>query len=236
MCKAANPVQPAMDHVLENSEKPVPTAEEQNADAVDDDDDAEALAAHIKKTGASDEQIAKVGCDVTQARMSMAPGRARRTLADRSVHQVQRMRQGVPIAGDGELPRGEVRPPRVRRVDGRGEPGHWRTMCSGKILASDTSLTTTQIKPLTEEEKKAKLAELREKLAAKRAVQSKEDEKSARANEASRQIRIILRPSCWLTRTGSSTKGRSGRGEDQGGSAAQGDQQGGGAEAERWAL
>jgi hypothetical protein len=47
---------------------------------------------------------------------------------------------------------------------------------------------TTQIKPLTEEEKKAKLAELREKLAAKRAVQSKEDEKSARANEASRPI------------------------------------------------
>ncbi|RSH89053.1 hypothetical protein EHS25_002715 [Saitozyma podzolica] len=52
-------LQPAMDHVLENSEKPVPTAEEQNIDVADDDDDAEALAAHIKKTGASDEQIAK---------------------------------------------------------------------------------------------------------------------------------------------------------------------------------
>lgn len=44
-----------------------------------------------------------------------------------------------------------------------------------------------QIKPLTEEEKKAKLAELREKLAAKRAMQSKEDEKAARANEAIRR-------------------------------------------------
>ncbi|EKC99074.1 DNA-binding protein [Trichosporon asahii var. asahii CBS 8904] len=41
--------------------------------------------------------------------------------------------------------------------------------------------------PLTEEEKKAKLAELREKLAAKRAAQSKEDEKAARANEAIRR-------------------------------------------------
>lgn len=44
-----------------------------------------------------------------------------------------------------------------------------------------------QIKPLTEEEKKAKLAELREKLAAKRAAQGKEDEKAARANEAIRR-------------------------------------------------
>jgi hypothetical protein len=80
-----------MDHVLENSEKPVPTAEEQNAGAgaPDDDDDAEALAAHIKKTGASDELIAKVGCDVTLARTLMPYGRSRRALADRSVYQVQ---------------------------------------------------------------------------------------------------------------------------------------------------
>jgi hypothetical protein len=98
-------------------------------------------------------------------------------------------------------------------------------------LAWNNSLTTTQIKPLTEEEKKAKLAELREKLAAKRAVQSKEDEKSARANEASPDRLTFCAPSCWLTRTGSPTKSRSGLGEDQGGSAAEGDQQGGGAEA-----
>lgn len=43
------------------------------------------------------------------------------------------------------------------------------------------------MKPLTEEEKKAKLAELREKLAAKRKLQSKEDEKQQRANEAIRR-------------------------------------------------
>lgn len=42
-----------------------------------------------------------------------------------------------------------------------------------------------QIKPLTEEEKKAKLEELRTKLAEKRAMQSKEDVKDQRANEVS---------------------------------------------------
>lgn len=40
-----------------------------------------------------------------------------------------------------------------------------------------------QIKPLTEEEKKAKLAELRQKLAEKRAAQSKDDIKANKANE-----------------------------------------------------
>lgn len=40
-----------------------------------------------------------------------------------------------------------------------------------------------QIKPLTEEEKKAKLAELRQKLAEKRAAQSKDDVKANKANE-----------------------------------------------------
>lgn len=42
-----------------------------------------------------------------------------------------------------------------------------------------------QIKPLTEEEKKAKLAELRQKLAEKRAAQSKDDAKANKANEVS---------------------------------------------------
>jgi hypothetical protein len=46
-------------------------------------------------------------------------------------------------------------------------------------------LTRTQIKPLTEEEKKAKLDELRAKLAEKRAMQSKDDAKDQRANEVS---------------------------------------------------
>ena len=44
-----------------------------------------------------------------------------------------------------------------------------------------------QIRPLTEEEKKQKLAELREKMAAKRAVKAKEDAKENLANEAIRR-------------------------------------------------
>ncbi|KAI0766164.1 ubiquitin-related domain-containing protein [Trametes elegans] len=47
--------------------------------------------------------------------------------------------------------------------------------------------STDEIKPLTEEEKKQKLAELREKLAAKRAVKAKEDAKETLANEAIRR-------------------------------------------------
>lgn len=49
------------------------------------------------------------------------------------------------------------------------------------------TMPDAQIKPLTEEEKKQKLAELREKMAAKRAVKAKEEAKEARANEAIRR-------------------------------------------------
>ncbi|CAK9781187.1 hypothetical protein CC85DRAFT_289009 [Cutaneotrichosporon oleaginosum] len=52
---------------------------------------------------------------------------------------------------------------------------------------TDFEESTEEIKPLTAEEKAAKLIELKEKLAAKRAAQSKEDEKAARANEALRR-------------------------------------------------
>ena len=44
-----------------------------------------------------------------------------------------------------------------------------------------------QIKPLTEEEKKQKLADLREKMAVKRAAKAKEEAKEAQANEAIRR-------------------------------------------------
>lgn len=48
---------------------------------------------------------------------------------------------------------------------------------------SDFSESTQEIKPLTEEEKKQKLADLREKMAAKKAVQSEQDKKDAKKNE-----------------------------------------------------
>ena len=44
-----------------------------------------------------------------------------------------------------------------------------------------------QIKPLTEEEKKQRLAELREKMAAKRAVKAKQEAEEAKANELIRR-------------------------------------------------
>ncbi|KAI0794236.1 ubiquitin-related domain-containing protein [Fomes fomentarius] len=47
--------------------------------------------------------------------------------------------------------------------------------------------STEEIKPLTEEEKKQKLAELKEKMAVKRAVKAKEDAKETLANEAIRR-------------------------------------------------
>ncbi|KAI0940721.1 hypothetical protein AcV7_003025 [Taiwanofungus camphoratus] len=47
--------------------------------------------------------------------------------------------------------------------------------------------STEEVKPLTEEEKRQKLAELREKMAAKRAVKAKEDARENLANEAIRR-------------------------------------------------
>ena len=47
---------------------------------------------------------------------------------------------------------------------------------------------------MTEEEKKQKLAELREKMAAKRAVKAKEDAKENQANEAIRRKAGRVRP------------------------------------------
>jgi ribosomal protein L29 len=55
------------------------------------------------------------------------------------------------------------------------------SMCHYEVEADD------QIKPLTEEEKKAKLAELRQKLAEKRAKQSVEEIQVNKANEALRR-------------------------------------------------
>ena len=51
----------------------------------------------------------------------------------------------------------------------------------------DLTSLSAQIKPLTEEEKKQKLAELREKMAAKRAAKAKEEAKEHLANEAIRR-------------------------------------------------
>lgn len=56
---------------------------------------------------------------------------------------------------------------------------------ASKTQHVDFSESTEEIAPLTEEEKKAKLAELREKLAAKRALQSEQDKIDQKRNEVS---------------------------------------------------
>ncbi|KPI35311.1 uncharacterized protein AB675_9925 [Cyphellophora attinorum] len=54
---------------------------------------------------------------------------------------------------------------------------------ASKTEHQDFSESTEEIKPLTEEEKKAKLAELRERMAAKKAIQSEKDKEDAKRNE-----------------------------------------------------
>lgn len=86
--------------------------------------------------------------------------------------------------------------------------------------------STEDVKPLTDEEKKQKLQELREKLAAKRAVKSVAETQEQKSNEIirrkagkARRLRSIhpRRCSCDLA----------GRGPDQAGPAAQGGREGG---------
>lgn len=62
-----------------------------------------------------------------------------------------------------------------------------RSAISHQRVLRHSSFRAIQIKPLTEEEKKQKLAELREKMAAKRAAKAIEDAKEAKANEAIRR-------------------------------------------------
>ena len=52
---------------------------------------------------------------------------------------------------------------------------------------ANRTLSPLQIKPLTEEEKKQKLAELKERMAAKKAAKAKEEAKESVANEAIRR-------------------------------------------------
>ncbi|WWC94552.1 hypothetical protein V866_001398 [Kwoniella sp. B9012] len=128
-------LQPAMDHLLENSEKPIPEAVEA------EDDDEEAVKANIKKieSGAVDDSDL-----VARSIKCSECGKVFRSTANAELHAEK--------------------------------SGH-----------DQFEESTDEIKPLTEEEKKAKLAELREKLAIKRAAQAKVDAKDNKANEALRR-------------------------------------------------
>ncbi|AFR97249.1 DNA-binding protein [Cryptococcus neoformans C23] len=129
-------LQPAMDHLLANSDKPIPEAMGEQVD----EDDEEAVEAHIKKLGGAVDDSDAVAKSIKCSEC----GKIFRSQATASFHAEK--------------------------------SGH-----------DQFEESTEEIKPLTEEEKKAKLQELREKLAIKRATQSKEDEKANRANEAIRR-------------------------------------------------
>jgi hypothetical protein len=79
-------IQPAMDHLINNADNPIPSS---TAEDVDEDDD-DAVHAHIKKMGGTvddSDLVAKVGRTLD---VKLTP-----------VDQVQRMRQGVPIPSHG---------------------------------------------------------------------------------------------------------------------------------------
>lgn len=61
-----------------------------------------------------------------------------------------------------------------------------RLRCS-HIRVCFRDLTVSQVKPLTEEEKVQRLAELRERMALKRSVKAVEEAKETKANEAIRR-------------------------------------------------
>nr|XP_019046566.1 DNA-binding protein [Kwoniella bestiolae CBS 10118]OCF25496.1 DNA-binding protein [Kwoniella bestiolae CBS 10118] len=125
-----------MDHLLENSEKPIPEAGEA------EDDDEEAVKANIKKieSGGTVDDSDLVARSIKCSEC----GKIFRSTANAELHAEK--------------------------------SGH-----------DQFEESTDEIKPLTEEEKKAKLAELREKLAIKRAAQAKVDAKDNKANEALRR-------------------------------------------------
>jgi hypothetical protein len=100
------------------------------------------------------------------------------------------VRQDLQKHGTRQLSRREVGPPVVLRVD-RG--GAFYPAAAARGLQVDWLTLRTfiptdlQIKPLTEEEKKQRLEELRANMAAKRAVKAKQEAEENKANEALRR-------------------------------------------------
>lgn len=153
-----------MDHLLANSDNPIPSGSEQAEDVDSADEDSEELKMHIKKTGASEDPIANVSC-YTGSREDVAAHRSSPSNAQSAARPSGR--QPLPAFTQNG-------------ADIRSSKSQQKRSAS---LAR--AMTDGQIKPLTEEEKKAKLAELRQKLAEKRAAQAKVDAKENKANDVS---------------------------------------------------
>lgn len=91
------------------------------------------------------------------------------------------VRKDIQKYGTRQLPRREEWARSVRRVNRRG------AFISLDSQESPLLIKPFKIKPLTEEEKQQKLAELRDKMAEKRANKAAEEAKEAKANELIRR-------------------------------------------------
>jgi len=89
--------------------------------------------------------------------------------------------EGAPALKEGEEPRSLVCNECGKKFSSQAQA----EFHASKTEHTDFSESTEEIAPLTEEEKKARLQELREKLAAKRAIQSEQDKADQKRNEVS---------------------------------------------------
>lgn len=89
--------------------------------------------------------------------------------------------EGAPALKEGEQPRSLVCNECGKKFRSQAQA----EFHASKTEHTDFSESTEEIAPLTEEEKKARLQELREKLAAKRAIQSEQDKADQKRNEVS---------------------------------------------------
>lgn len=108
---------------------------------------------------------------------------------------------------------------------------------ASKSQHTDFSESTEEIAPLTEEEKKQKLEELRQKLAAKRAVQSEQDKVDKKRNEVCLPLRYLpcryLRGRLLTGHVGNPAEEHQGVPRHQGGARAQAENEGSGQEESR---
>lgn len=91
--------------------------------------------------------------------------------------------EGAPALKEGEEPRSLVCNECGKKFRSQAQA----EFHASKTEHTDFSESTEEIAPLTEEEKKARLQELREKLAAKRAIQSEQDKADQKRNEVSNE-------------------------------------------------
>lgn len=113
---------------------------------------------------------------------------------DKSIDEIKAESTKSPDNGEGPpLKEGEEPRSLVCNECGKKFRSHAQAeFHASKTQHVDFSESTEEIAPLTEEQKKQKLQELREKLAAKRAAQAEQDKIDQKRNEVSTSVTAIL--------------------------------------------